>query len=204
MSFYVGIDLGTPNTVVSSFENGILKSLKIFSEQALLPSVVLKYRTSASTLASLKAQKSKFGHEAIQYFLEIYKENRDEEKLQNYEIFSEFKRTLASSSLSVLLTQEFLKYILETIQNSDLQTKTITNLVVTVPHAWKPESIQRQKMQEILNNLKVPKYKLLSEPIAAASYYAYKVKPQKDETILICDLGSGTQDYTLCTINANN
>lgn len=204
MSFYVGIDLGTSNTVVSTFENGILKPLKIFNEQAILPSIVLKHQISSSTLAGFKPPKSKYGHDAVQYFLEIYKENRDEEKLRNYQIFSEFKRTLASSSQSANLTKEFLNYILDTIQNSDLQTKTIQSLVVTVPHAWKPESVERQKMQEILNSFKLQNYKLLSEPIAAASYYAYKVKPQKKETILICDLGGGTQDYTLCTISANN
>ncbi len=204
-SLHIGVDLGTTNTVVSAFGKDGLKPIKFFPDKAIFPSLVLKYQpVGNSSLIGISKDKTKIGSDAINYFLKIYEENRDENQLQNYKIFSEYKRQILSDPKSISLTKEVLGYILKKIQNESLNPISVESLVVTVPHIWGPESRERQKMKELILSLGIKEVHLISEPIAAAVYYAYKRTHRTKECVLICDLGGGTQDYTLCNIHTDD
>jgi molecular chaperone DnaK (HSP70)/O-acetyl-ADP-ribose deacetylase (regulator of RNase III) len=202
---HLGIDLGTTNTVVSLFGDGGLKPVKLFPDKAMFPSSILKYQSSnPSSLSGVSPDRTRIGQEAIDYFLKIYKENRDETKLKYYKIYSEYKRNIATDTKAIEHTKEVLEYIIEKAHGDDINKTGIESLTITVPHVWRPESIERQKIRNLLSQIKIKETHLISEPIAAAAYYAFKRSHRTTETILICDLGGGTQDYTLCTIHLDD
>ncbi len=205
----IGIDLGTTNTVVTAFVNGKLQPLRLFENNegildAIIPSVILKFQSaSKSTLAGVSPERTRIGYAALAYFIDIY-ENQETSKLDKYKIHSEYKRTIAKDIESVNLTTLMLDLILEKISVANASNNIFENLVITVPHIWKPESLERQKTLSAIQacKTKFKKLQLLSEPIAAAVYFAYKRPNKIKENILVCDLGGGTQDFTLCTLSA--
>lgn len=74
----------------------------------------------------------------------------------------------------------------------------IESVVVTVPHRWTGK--QRQATRAAVLEAGLPVARLVSEPIAAAAYYAHVQKLTKPEIVLVCDMGGGTFDVTLTEI----
>lgn len=85
----------------------------------------------------------------------------------------------------------------------------IEGLVVSVPHVWSDiRAHGRQQLQTVVGDLLgLPLIQLISEPVAAAAYFAHLyVKKQKEPyrgNLLICDMGGGTFDVTLCRLRPN-
>lgn len=84
----------------------------------------------------------------------------------------------------------------------------IDSIVVSVPQAWltrQPNHQGRPKLENIIKEkLKLPLIQLVSEPVAAAAYYNYWYKKESGHSfngnILVCDMGGGTFDITLCKL----
>ncbi|MFN8670718.1 MAG: Hsp70 family protein [Candidatus Sericytochromatia bacterium] len=87
----------------------------------------------------------------------------------------------------------------------------IEGIVVSIPQAWltrQANHLGRPKLEKILKeNLKIPLIHLVSEPVAAAAYYSHWHKEQYndffDGNLLVCDMGGGTFDVTLCKLSKN-
>jgi molecular chaperone DnaK len=85
--------------------------------------------------------------------------------------------------------------------------KKIEGLVVSVPQVWSDVRAHgRQQLQTlVLDLLGLPLVQLISEPVAAAAYFAYlytkKQKKSYSGNLLICDMGGGTFDVTLCKLS---
>ncbi len=106
---------------------------------------------------------------------------------------------------------DYLKHIL-TVSGEDAlsftsQKGAIDALVLSVPHVWAkdPGHIGRSALQTIVRErLKLNLIQLISEPVAAAAYFAHqhRANHKQDFTgnVLICDMGDGTFDVTLCRI----
>lgn len=85
----------------------------------------------------------------------------------------------------------------------------IESIVVSVPQAWltrQPNHQGRPKLEKIIKEkLKLPLVQLVSEPVAAAAYYNYWYKKESGSSfngnILVCDIGGGTFDVTLCKLS---
>lgn len=209
----IGIDLGTSNTVVSTFTNGKIQPLKKFqmyssSEMsAIIPSIQLEYQDNSSSLSAIIGGSGKHycGYNAIETFIDYYE--NEPEKLKNSIIHAEYKRQIGNSLDSSHSTTKMIDFIISNIHKSqEITGNVIEGLVVTVPHEWSPESEARNATREAVdkNKFGVPLIRLVSEPIAASAYYAYIRKEKVKEVIIICDIGGGTQDYTLCKIYTDN
>jgi len=88
------------------------------------------------------------------------------------------------------------------------QIGTIDSVVFSVPHVWAHamEHSGYSRLQSIISDkLGLRLIQLVSEPVAAAGYYAYQ--HQLDESmrfegnLLVCDMGGGTFDITLCRVS---
>src|SRR5690606_8584876 len=87
----------------------------------------------------------------------------------------------------------------------------IDGIVVSVPQAWmtrQPNHQGRPKLEKIIKEkLGLPMIQLISEPVAAAAYYSHwynnEYKTPFQGNILVCDMGGGTFDVTLCKLDEN-
>lgn len=87
----------------------------------------------------------------------------------------------------------------------------IDSIVVSVPQAWltrQPNHQGRPKLEKIIKDkMNLPLIQLVSEPVAAAAYYNYWYKKESGNSfngnILVCDMGGGTFDVTLCKLSEN-
>jgi molecular chaperone DnaK len=85
----------------------------------------------------------------------------------------------------------------------------IEGLVVSVPHVWSDVRAHgRQQLQTVVHDLLgLPLIQLISEPVAAAAYFTHLYMTKQKEpylgNLLICDMGGGTFDVTLCKLGRN-
>jgi len=86
----------------------------------------------------------------------------------------------------------------------------IESLVVSVPHIWEKEAVRgRQRLETVVREvLNLTSIKLISEPVAAAAYFSYSYKQAKNAdyrgNLLVCDMGGGTFDVTLCRLKPDH
>lgn len=97
------------------------------------------------------------------------------------------------------LSHFILKKIIKDTENK--MNQLVNGIVVTVPAYFSnTERTATADAVKLLKNVKL--ISLIDEPTAAAIYYAHKTKLTKG-TILVYDLGGGTFDTTLLSINGN-
>ena len=83
------------------------------------------------------------------------------------------------------------------------QFKDIVNsCTISVPHGF--NNNQRNAIKNAAYKAGIKNIYIINEPLSTAIYYAFKNKIQKNEKILIIDLGSSKLDVTLLSINSKN
>jgi molecular chaperone DnaK len=87
-----------------------------------------------------------------------------------------------------------------------MHDESINELVVSVPQVWNHwQARGRQQLQNVVQELGLKLKQLISEPVAAAAYFAYRYKAKQGEpfldNLLICDMGGGTFDVSLCALS---
>ncbi|MBT9132581.1 MAG: Chaperone protein DnaK [Firmicutes bacterium] len=106
---------------------------------------------------------------------------------------------------------EYLNHVLmlagEEESSFNTQKGRIDGIVLSVPNVWAKamDHAGRSRLQTIIvDDLKLPLIQLISEPVAAAAYYAYKLQQEQSKSfggnLLVCDMGGGTFDVTLCKV----
>jgi molecular chaperone DnaK len=107
------------------------------------------------------------------------------------------RSSLRDQPTNALSFQEFVRHEIE-------------SLVVSVPHIWEREAVRgRQRLETVVREvLSLNSIKLISEPVAAAAYFSYSYQQayKKDYrgNLLVCDMGGGTFDVTLCRLKPNH
>src|SRR5690349_3990489 len=86
--------------------------------------------------------------------------------------------------------------------------ESIDKLVVSVPQVWSHwQARGRQQLQNVIQELGLELKQLISEPVAAAAYFAYRYQQRQRDAfignVLICDMGGGTFDVSLCKLTEN-
>ena len=175
----IGIDLGTTNSVVSIMEGG---------EAKVIPNADGS-RTTASVIA-FKGDEISVGEVAKR------------QTITNPNTVSSIKRHMGEASYRVNINgkqyspQEISAMILQNLKKTaeDYLGGTVTKAVITVPAYFNDAQRQATKDAGKIAGLEV--MRIINEPTAAALAYGID-KLDKEQTILVFDLGGGTFDVSI-------
>lgn len=188
MKYGVGIDLGTTNSACCTLKNGKFEMIKLSRRNDILPSVLIysedggikvgddaKKRASINPDNYIKSSKTFMG---------------DDNKIWNIEdeIFSP---TIVAAELLKSINKSAKKFF---------KTEEAISAVITVPAYFTSKQRAETKKAGELAGFKVDG--IITEPVAAALAYGYE--EDKDQTLLVVDLGGGTFDVTILNIDNNN
>ena len=201
MSYYIGLDFGTTNSIISYLDKGELTTYKYGSpgsQQEYIPSFVAYEEDDIEIGQAAKITKS---------------------NNPNVESYGNFKMQLPEKEFPsnghkdpIQVTTDYLQQILlEDSCSFQQQWGEIAGLVVSVPEIWQRDisNLGRERLQKILRqDLGLPLQQLVSEPVAAAAYYAWQVNSGTLQpftgNLLVCDIGGGTFDISLCRLSGDN
>jgi molecular chaperone DnaK len=183
MARAVGIDLGTTNSVVSVLEGGEPTVIANAEGQRTTPSVVA-FAKNGEVLVGEVAKRQAVTN--VDRTIRSVKRHMGTD--WNVEVDAK-KYTAQEISARVLmkLKRDAESYLGE----------TITDAVITVPAYF--EDAQRQATKEAGEIAGLNVLRIVNEPTAAALAYGLD-KGEKDQTILVFDLGGGTFDVSLLEI----
>lgn len=184
--YAVGIDLGTTNSVVSVFRKGRKETLMI-DGRSFVPSVV-SFRPNQPPLVGQTAKNR----------MEVDPENTVASAKRFMGDRTKAYQILGQSYSPVDIAAKVLAYLIEGAKATLKQD--IWDAVITVPAYFNDEQradTKRAGEQAGLNVLR-----LLPEPSAAAISYGFL--RNKDQTILVYDLGGGTFDISILKVQGND
>ncbi len=182
MSKIIGIDLGTTNSCVSYMEGKEAKIITNPDGGRTTPSVVLY--NDDEILVGIRAKR---------------------QMVTNANVVASIKRKIGTSEKVQIgnktytpeqISAEIIRY-LKTFAETKLGTK-VTNAVITVPAYFDNAQRQATKHAGEIAGLKVER--IINEPTAAALAYGLNQTGQKEEKVLVYDLGGGTFDVSVLEI----
>ncbi len=181
----IGIDLGTTNSVVCEYSRGETAIVKIDGKPTV-PSVV-HIDEKGTVEVGEKAKRKVFIHpESVLSSMKRHIGTDYTKKIQGH------KYTPVEAACHVL---SHLKEQAQSVLND-----TIQEVVITVPAYFNEE--QRKDTKKAAEKAGLDVLRLLPEPTAAA--IAYGLNKEKDQTILVFDLGGGTFDVSILEVRNNN
>ena len=197
--FYIGIDLGTTNSLVALIQNGSTTLLKDKNNSELFPSIVTYTKNSVSigddyeknqsiTFRSIKRLIGKNINDIDQSSFYSPCEYIGDDNVVKFSVFEKLLTPIEISS-------EILKYLKKVTEETMLGE--IEGCVITVPAYFDDAQRQATKDAAILSGLKV--LRLLNEPTAAA--IAYGLESKKVSKVMVYDLGGGTFDISILDLN---
>lgn len=207
-SYKIGLDFGTTNSIVSYLnDSGILEAFQYGGPdgQKYIPSFIAyedgytEIGVGARTTATSSPNIESYGNFKMRLPLAE----------------SEFANYFESNRNPMGVTTDYLRELLVANEYSFREQQgKIAGLVVSVPEIWQRDiyNIGRERLQKLIQDLDIPLIQLVSEPVAAASYYAWEMqrRTQQQETepfqgnLLVCDMGGGTFDVCLCNVRGDN
>ncbi|MBO3460160.1 Hsp70 family protein [Aetokthonos hydrillicola Thurmond2011] len=209
-SYNIGLDFGTTNSIISYLENGKLEAFQYGGAggEKYIPSFIayeddfIEIGNAARNTAAHCPDIESYGNFKMR--LPIRE--------------SEFAHFFNNGRTPISVTQDYLYELLlskESESNSfSNQQGEIAQLVVSVPEIWQRDiyNLGRERLQNLIRKLNLPLIQLVSEPVAAAAYYAWEAQRQSQQehsesftgNLLVCDIGGGTFDVSLCHICSNN
>jgi molecular chaperone DnaK len=184
MGAYVGIDLGTTNSLVAHRNAyGRPEVLANADGHTLTPSVIY-FGTDPPTVGQEAKEYARLGHEDIASFFKPF--------IGNPQFQVEFRgRTYDATALSALILGKL---------KADAEAKlgqAVDRAVITVPAYFADAQRKATIAAGEAAGLRV--LRIINEPTAAALAYGLQ-KADADEDILIYDLGGGTFDVTVARI----
>jgi molecular chaperone DnaK len=184
----VGIDLGTTNSCVSIIEGKDFRVLENPEGSRTTPSVVSYDKDSGRFLVGIAAKR--------------------QASINKDTIFS-VKRKMGTSSKIIVgnenekkqfspeqISAEILSYLVKSAEEK--LGEKINRVVITVPAYFNDAQRQATKDAGIIAGLKVER--IINEPTAAALAYGFD-KKEKEQKILVYDLGGGTFDVSILSIS---
>lgn len=201
---YIAIDLGTTNSVMGYIgRDGSLIDVPNLDNEILTPSFIwlsANQMTGELTIEVGKKAKEKM-KEDPQNVLCSYKTRMGLDPLEKKNVVKEIP------VLGNLVAEHCSAYALTYLKKSaeKFLKENIHRALITVPARF--TDCQRDATKKSAQLAGLEAFRLLDEPSAAAYYYLYKDGiPVNDEkkTVLVYDLGGGTFDVSLITLNGIN
>ena len=184
MSKVIGIDLGTTNSVVSVMEGGEPTVITNPEGSRITPSVVGFTKDGQRLVGQLAKRQA------------VSNPDRTISSIKRHMGDPNYKVTIDGKDYT---PQEISAMILQKLKG-DAEAylgETVTQAVITVP-AYFNDS-QRQATKDAVKIAGLDVLRIVNEPTAAA--LAYGLDKDKDETILVFDLGGGTFDVSILELS---
>lgn len=184
MSKVIGIDLGTTNSVVSVMEGGEPTVITNPEGSRITPSVVGFTKDGQRLVGQLAKRQA------------VSNPDRTISSIKRHMGDPNYKVTIDGK---VYTPQEISAMILQKLKG-DAEAylgETVTQAVITVPAYFNDSQRQATKDAGKIAGLDV--LRIVNEPTAAA--LAYGLDKDKDETILVFDLGGGTFDVSILELS---
>lgn len=206
MAKVVGIDLGTTNSVIAVMEGGQPTVILNTEGSRLTPSVVAFSKSGERLVGQLARRQAVMNPEntvaSIKRFIgRRFSEVTAEQSRVPYQVSAganeQVKVTLPNAGRD--LTPEEISAMILTKLKADAEKylgETISKAVITVPAYFNDAQRQATKDAGKIAGLEV--LRIINEPTAAA--LAYGLDKQKNETILVWDLGGGTFDVSVLEV----
>ncbi len=181
MGRIIGIDLGTTTSEVAVLDNGVPRLLKNKDGARIIPSVV-----------AVKDGKFIVGEEAKNDLRESVSEiKRKMGSIYRVSLAGEKYMPQELSAVILRYLKDFAEYILE---------EEVDEAVITVPAMFDSTKRQATKHAAEIAGLKVDR--IINEPTAAAlAYGLMDFDMEKEEKVIVYDLGGGTFDVTILEIH---
>jgi molecular chaperone DnaK len=206
MSKIIGIDLGTTNSVVAVMEGGEPAVISTAEGSRLLPSVVAFNKNGERLVGQVAKRQAVVNPEntvfSIKRFMgRRFDEVESERKIVPYQVTqgpAGDARVLIPVTGRDYSPQEISAMILGKLK-ADAEAylgETVTKAVITVPAYFNDSQRQATKDAGKIAGLEV--LRIINEPTSAA--LAYGLDKQKNETILVFDLGGGTFDVSVLDV----
>ena len=204
----IGLDFGTTNSTITYMEDGRLEAFRYGGPDGrkYIPSFVayededLEVGLAARASAAFRTDIESYGNFKMHLPLSE----------SGFSIYFKEERTPSS------VTIDYLREILVSSENEysfTQQQGEIEKLVVSVPEIWHRDARNtgRERLQKLIREelgFGDKLIQLVSEPVAAAAYYAWenqhRSSQEKDKlfsgNLLVCDMGGGTFDVSLCKV----
>ncbi len=187
LSPIIGIDLGTTNSCVACMENGQPKVITNSEGDRTTPSVVA---FKGDEIIVGKAAK----RQMVTNTNTILSIKREMGKKGYYKEYNGKKYT--PQEISAIILQNLKK------QAEDYLGTKVTEAVITVPAYFNDAQRQATKDAGKIAGLEVKR--IINEPTAAALSYGLDKNTQKEQNILVFDLGGGTFDVSILNIAEGN
>lgn len=188
--YIFGIDLGTTYSVISYLdENLLIQTCSNEDGDMITPSVVDLSDVNPTVGQVAKDNKVFYPHSVLDFF---------KREMGNGHATIYYGENFDKETTAIDLSAEVLRYLAK--YASDATDSSIEMVVITVPAYFGPE--EKQSTKEAAEKAGFKDVFLIEEPTAAAVYYGYK--GDKNETVLVYDLGGGTFDVVAVEINGYN
>lgn len=185
MAYAIGIDLGTTNSVASVYQRGVAETLSV-EGRSYLPSVV-SFREDGALLVGQPAKsRMLIDPENTVFSSKRYMGDRGK-------TYSAGKKTLTPVNVASII----LKQLAENAQR--IFGEAIWDAVITVPAYF--NELQKEDTKKAGEEAGLNVLRLIPEPTAAA--IAYGMDKEKNQTIMVYDLGGGTFDVSILEVKGN-
>lgn len=186
MSYQLGIDLGTTNSVVSVWRNGQVETLTIEGDE-LMPSVV-SFRPDGSCMVGKSAKRR----------LLLYPEQSISSSKRDMGDISKFYQRqgkyFSPTDIAKLILEKIAKVAQEALGEG------VKDAVITVPAYF--NEAQKAETKKAAEEAGLNVLRLIAEPTAAA--IAYGIDTSRNQTLMVYDLGGGTFDVSILVVKNNS
>ena len=206
----IGIDLGTTYSCVGVYKNGRVEIIPNELGHRITPSVVAftdeerLIGDAAKNQASINPERTVYDVKRLIGRKYDDKTVQSDKKYLPYEIVNKdgkpYIQTIVKGTKKIYSPEEVSAMILQKMKQVAEQFLGIQvkNAVVTVPAYFNDAQRQATKDAGSIAHLNV--LRIINEPTAAAIAYGLDKKSAKEKNVLIFDLGGGTFDVSLLTI----
>ncbi len=186
--YVLGIDLGTSTSIVSVYRKGKPQVIDVFGEE-VTPSVV-NYRGDGDPLIGVQAKRRA-----------LIDPDNTVVSIKRHMGDPDYKREINEKAIS---PEEVSAQILEHLKNGAQEHEdllgTIRHAVITIPANF--NNNQRGATMKAAELAGLHALRLVEEPVAAAIAYGFGY--ERDQTILVYDLGGGTFDVCILKVDTSD
>merc|ERR1719424_339943 len=207
MGTVIGIDLGTTYSCVGVFKNGRVEIISNDQGNRITPSYVAFTDSerlvgdAAKNQATINPEKTIFDVKRLIGRKFNDKSVQADKKLVPYDIVDKDSKPYVKVGSDTFAPEEVSAMILQKMKSTaeTFLGKEIKNAVVTVPAYFNDAQRQATKDAGTISGMKVER--IINEPTAAVIAYGMD-KTGGESNVLVFDLGGGTFDVTLLTIDS--